>query len=258
MGTILIALSFLAIQTTYAAPAITSQTAEHESMQAALDARNEFVSALKNREYSEIVHQGFDVAIQELAEQLRADFNDQALANELISNWEVTSPRFAGALTMRTIDLGDHAPLFPWIDQFLKRASDRLGTIIYTLQIVKDIQTLNYALPIVFAPRGAWQTDGAVEDVDLRIEYRKHFIPFANLVTYYVTFYRCQYASKKAGLNLTKICKLAAERLEFAMGRYLAPLISDWIFKSANRPLSINSARLRYTTVDELRRSIQN
>lgn len=257
MGTILIALSLLSVQTTFAQSSLTLETVENQGMQAAITARNDFVSALQNREYASVAHDGFEVAIQELADQIRVDYKDEGMAQELISHWTVSSPRFIGALTMRMIDLGDHSPLFPWITDFLKKASDKYGPIIYSLPLVKDIQMMNYALPVVFAPHGTWQTDGKVDDVDLRVEYRKHFIPFANLVTYYVAFYGCKYIGKKNGQDLTKICKMAAQKLQFAMGRYIAPVVSDWIFKAANRPLNIGRDQLRYTTADELRRAIR-
>jgi hypothetical protein len=95
--------------------------------------------------------------------------------------------------------------------------------------------------------------------LDLRIEYRKHFIPFANIVTYYVTLVGCQYVADRQGQpELKKVCKPVAEKLQLAMGRYVAPVVSDWIFNASNQSLQIGANRLKYNTVDDLRRAIQN
>jgi hypothetical protein len=206
-----------------------------------------------------VARQGFEGAIQELAQSLRDNQQDNALADQLLLQWEQSAPSFNRAVTMRAQELGDHAPLFQWIQDFLKQTAEKYGTIIYSLPIVKNIITLNFSIPVVFAPKGAWQTDGLSDATDERIEYRKHFIPFANLVTYYVALYGCNYAVQRMGQpELKKICKPAAEKLQFAMGRYIAPIVSDWIFKAANRDLEIGSDRLHYNTSDDLAREIQH
>jgi hypothetical protein len=58
--------------------------------------------------------------------------------------------------------------------------------------------------------------------------------------------------------QLKKVCKPVAEKLEFAMGRYIAPVVSDWIYNAGNQNLQIGKSRLKYNTVEDLRRAIQN
>jgi hypothetical protein len=256
MRTILILLSVFVIQSTSFAQSYYDDSAE---IQAAIDARNSFVNALLNKDYMSFAHQGFDIAVNQLADQLRTENNDPVMADELLANWSRSSVNFSRALTMSALELGDHSPLFPWVNQFLGKMSNKYGTIIYTLPIVKDIMMVNYALPVVFAPRGAWQTDGQVEEVDNRIEYRKHFIPFANFVTYYTALIACNYVAQRQGQpDLKKVCKPAAQKLQFVMGRYIAAPVSDWIFNAANQSMQIGADRLKYNNVDELRRAIQN
>jgi hypothetical protein len=255
MRTILILLSVFTIHSASFAQSLDDSAA----IQAAIDARNEFVQALLKKDFTSFAHQSFDVAIHEFAQQIRDEQNDAVLADELLAKWNQSSMSFNRALTMQAMDIGDHSPLFPWINDFLGKMSSKYGTIILTLPIVKDILMVNYALPVVFSPRGTWQTDGQVEDVDNRIEYRKHFIPFANFVTYYTALIGCNYIVQHQGqTQLKKVCKPAAEKLRFVMGRYIAAPISDWIFKASNHSLQISSDRLKYNTVDELRRAIQN
>jgi hypothetical protein len=254
MRTILILLSVLFIHQSAHAQLVDDSPA----IQAAIDLRNQFVDALERKDFVAFAHQGMDGAIRKFAEQIQEEQNDAELSNELISLWEQSSIVLALA-DSKVFDIGDHAPLFPWFNEFLDKMAAKYGTIIYTLPIVKNITMLNYALPVVFKPNGPWRTDGASQGLDLRIEYRKHFIPFANIVTYYVALLGCEYIAQRQGQpEMKKICKPVAQKLEYAMGRYIAPVVSDWIFNASNQTLQITSDRLRYNTVDDLRRAIQH
>jgi hypothetical protein len=228
-------------------------------MQAAIDLRNDFVKALEKKDFIPFAHQGMDAAIRMLADQVRDVQGDAEMSERLLRNWEASSATFDSILSSKVLDLGDHQPLFPWINDYLGEMAAKYGTIIFTLPLVKDVQMINYALPVVFQPKGTWQTDSASEGLDLRVEYRKHFIPFANFVTYYVTLIGCQIVADRQGQpELKKVCKPAAEKLQFAMGRYVAPVVSDWIFNASNQSIQIGPNRLRYNTVEDLRRAIRN
>lgn len=254
MRKILILLSaFVLNQHAFAATAT-----ETDAVRAALESRDQFVNALKNRDFTELARQGFDVAIRELAQQLRDEHQDNVMADDLLNRWTQSSANFEAQLAFMTgkRDVGDHAPLFPWIQEFLNTMGDKYGTIIFSLPIVQNIVMLNYTIPVVFNPHGAWQEEGA----NNRVEYRKHFIPFANLVTYYVSLYGCKYVLAHQGVTTgaNQLCTKAATKLQFVMGRYIAPLVSDWIFKSNNQSIEIGSDRLRYTTAEQLQQAIQH
>ncbi len=235
-----------------------AQVNDSDALQAAIDARNAFVRDLLNRDFTASAHRGMDLAIREFARQIREEQGDVRMSRELLSQWEQSSVGFYRAVSLSPNDLGDHDPLFPWINEFLGKMSSKYGTIIYSLPIVKDILMVNYALPVVFKPRGGWQTDGRVEDVDNRIEYRKHFIPFANFVTYYTALISCNVVAQRQGApQLKRLCGKAAEQLRFVMGRYIAPRVSDWIFRAANDRLYLGEESLRLNSVEQLRRAIQ-
>ncbi|MCW3101365.1 MAG: hypothetical protein JWL77_6983 [Chthonomonadaceae bacterium] len=255
MRTILILLSVLVFNQHSFAQSAT----EMDAVQAALDSRNDFVNALENKDFTALTHKGFDLAIRELAQQLRDEHQDNVMADDLLNQWTQSSANFAAEIEFRLgqKDLGDHAPLFPWIQDFLKKMADKYGTIIYSIPLVQNIQMINLAIPVVFAPRStSWQVVG----VDSRIEYRKHFIPFANLITYYVSLYGCKYILAHNGVTqgANQLCTKAAEKLKFVMGRYIAPVVSDWIFKQSNQSIQIGADRLRYTTAEELQHAIQH
>jgi hypothetical protein len=256
MKTILLVLSALSITTASYAHTNSIEASELPAIQAGIDARNLFVSALEKRDFTEIARQAFENAILTAVEDLR-ERNDEAMATELLDQWR-SFDFHAAAFMSQFHDLGDHAPLFPWLDEFFKKMASKYGSIIYSLPYVQDLNTLNYALPVVFAPKGSWQS----ADFDNRIEYRKHFIPFANIVTYYVSLYGCKYIAAKQGIDGKQLCPKVADRLKHVMGRYIAAPVSDWIFKTANRGtttrLKVSDSSLRYKTAEELRRAIQN
>jgi hypothetical protein len=240
---------------------------ERVAMQAAIGARNDFVRALINRDYVDLARAGFDQAIKDLADQLANEQGKPAEAQELMQKWghDGGVSQFQMAFSYQTEsllskdDLGDHAPLFAWLEQYLVKLENKYGSIITKLPIIANIRMVNFALPVVFTPGSSrWQ----LATQDNRIEYRKHFIPFANLVTYYGSLYACNVAVAKSQYpQLKKLCKKAAGKLEFVMGRYIAPHISDFIFKVSNRKKTkapvFTRDQLRYENGDELARDIR-
>jgi len=221
---------------------------EVDALQAALDARNHFVSALENKDFSSLTNQVMGNAVAMLAQELR-NRSDEAMASQLEIVWNNNQSVFFGS---QFTDLGDHAPLIPQLEAYFVQLSDKYGPVLAAIPYVADIRILNFALPVVFQPHGSWQS----KDVDSRIEYRKHFIPFANIVTYYTVLFGCQYiAVKEAQPDLKKLCQPAADKLKFYMGRYAAPQISDWIFAQTNQMIMVNET---INTVDELRAAIQS
>lgn len=239
---------------------------ERIAMQAAIGARNEFVRALINRDYVDLARAGFDHAVKDLAAQL-VEQGKIAESQELMQKWghDGGVSQFQMAFMFQTEsllskdDLGDHAPLFAWLEQYLVKLENKYGSIITKLPIIANIRMVNFALPVVFTPGSSrWQ----LASQDNRIEYRKHFIPFVNLVTYYGSLYACNViAAKSQYPQLKKLCKKAATKLQFAMGRYVAPHISDFIYKVANRKRTkapvFTRDQLRYENGDQLSSEIR-
>jgi hypothetical protein len=233
--------------------------ADDAGIQASLDARDAFVTALENKDFTSITHDTMDATIRDLADQIRTTTRDDAMADDLLNQWMDTSNHFEEqiAMVVSTRDLGDHPPLFPWLATYISNLTSKYA-VLGVLQIVKDITIMNYAIPVVFHPHGSWESSS----VDNRIEYRLHFIPFSDIVIYYTSLYGCKFAIAHYGLNdLKKICPKAATKLEWVNGRYIAPHVSDWIFKAANSgdtsSIQITNSDLQYQTVAELRNAIQ-
>ncbi len=235
---------------------------EIQGLLASLQGRNQVVEALYRKDFSSVAQQSMEYAIRELANDLQAR-DDASMAEELLSQWEVASAQFHqqnfGILSNK--DLGDHPAQFVWLEDFLQKMATKYGEIIFTLPFVQDIRTINFAIPVVFAPKGAWRVNAGLNNQEDKIEYRKHFIPFSNIVTYYASYYGCVYVVQKQGMdNLKKLCKQAAEKLKFVMGRYIAPKISDWVFNASHqvvRPrMSTQSRQMVYRTPEQLRNDI--
>lgn len=238
-------------------------SAERAAMQAAINARNNFVRALLEGNYLEVTRQAFDHAVKDLADQLENDYHKVAEAQELRQEWGndggVSQFMMAFAMKLGYDDLGDHAPLFVWLEQYFVKLEDKYGGLISKIGIIATVRQMNFALPVVFTPAShRWQLKGQ----DNRIEYRKHFIPFANLVTYYGSLIACNVVTVKSGhAEFKRFCKPAAEKLQFAMGRYIAPKVSDFIYNLANRRKTrkpvFNREQYRYENADDLSHAIR-
>ena len=221
------------------------------ALQAAIDVRDQFITALEKKDFTEMTHNSMANAVEMLAQDLRKTYSDEKMANKLENVWSQNESMFFAS---NLDELGDHSPLIPKLEEFLTSLADKYGTIILTLPVVTDIRTLNFAIPVVFHPKGNWQSP----ELDNRIEYRKHFIPFANIVTFYGTLAACNYfATKSQQPDLKKVCKPAAEKLKFAMGRYIAPPMSDWIFKQTNKSYTVSTSARQYNTAQELLAALQ-
>ena len=174
-----------------------------------------------------LVHEGFSV-LREAGESRVADQYEREWNEHY--NRVIVPGDFVFDLAGKN-DLGDHPPASAWLAKFYDTLMARTGGIIRSIRIINDINTLNYALPVVFAPRGTWRT--GVTNAD-QIEYRKHFIPFSKIVTYWAAKKGCEYACAQYAPNLKFVCEPAATSLEWYMGRHVAWRISDKIYAMAN------------------------
>jgi hypothetical protein len=132
-------------------------------------------------------------------------------AERIEREWKAQSAYWAAGAW----DLGDHAPLIPWLQKVYLRLEKVLGEALMRSLRLYDLHVLNHALPVVFNPSG--------RDWD-RVEYRKHFVPLAGVVTYWGTYLGCQYVVKSPKWG--RICDPAAGWarwwMEYSVGRGLS------------------------------------
>ena len=135
-------------------------------------------------------------------------------------------------VSRNTKDLGDHAPLSEWLDEWYQRLEDLLGPEVMRLTHLDDIWVVNFAVPVVFDPR---REKGIWDDPEPQEEYSEHFIPLAGVVAYWGAWISCTVATLSTGA-VTYICAPIASGVEYIMVRYVAPPLSDRVYLRANEP----------------------
>ena len=147
---------------------------------------------------------------------------------------------FNYAMDIYPVDLGDHAPLSQWLADWYNKLEAKLSPEIMRYTKLEDIKILNYSIPVVFHPKGY---NGDSWDM---VEYRNHFAgtrtkffyPMSEhdgiigVIGYWSVWAVCVGATWGAGA-ITFICSPIAEVSDFAIEKYVAPPVSDWIFCKA-------------------------
>ena len=191
---------------------------------------------------------GLDILVRQGLEALR-NHGHQSLANELEVQWQQERQRLASQINI--FDLGDHRPLSRWLARFDEILRSKLGDQVMGMLNLDDVNDLNYAIPVVFQPRG----DRRNQDRWDQAEYRNHFVPFATIVTYWTSLFACKYATR-AYPQYGRFCSLAAAIARNGMKVAIAPKLSDNIYNAANglprsseqilADLDLEAARARY------------
>lgn len=126
-------------------------------------------------------------------------------------------------LGVQPVDLGDHKPLSQWLADWYEVLENALGPTVMNLTHLVDIKIMNYAIPVVFHPKGylgdSW---------DMK-EYRNHFVPFSGVVAYWATWATCVGLTWGAGA-ITFICGPIAEVSKYIVVKKIAPPLSDRIY----------------------------
>lgn len=167
--------------------------------------------------------------------------HDREKAFQFESEWE---SKFQGTLTRYVDkrlagvrDLGDYKPLSDWLAVLYYTL-----VVIYGEQTVKflhldDINIFNYAVPVVFAMHDILGQNVKISED----EYKKHFVPFAGVVTYWGIFIACEVVTYSAGWTL--ICTPAGMGGEYIMVKAVAPNLSPKVYPIFWKPKSINSRK---------------
>lgn len=213
-----------------------SAAAKARLTQAGLEAPREFIHGAKSDAWRKTTSRVLDKIVREGFEDLQAA-GDVELARQLEAEW---NGHYVGELKAMALglpqtiskDLGDHPPLSMWLENYYQMLAARTRGLIRQIRLIDDIRKMNFALAVVFHPRGDWQLQYAGKEW---IEYRRHFIPMANIVTYWGSYLGCRYITVKYPdlKQMKRYCGKIATKLEWAMGQYIAPRLSDAVFKRA-------------------------
>jgi len=159
-------------------------------------------------------------------------------ARELSEQYEnlYTHAVYYYAMDIHPVDLGDHAPLSQWLADWYVKLESMLSPLIMRLTKLEHIKIINYSIPVVFSPNGK---NGDTWDM---LEYRRHFAGtrtkllypltehdgLAGVVAYWTTWGVCMGAS--FGTLWVFVCSPIGELSDFAIGKWVAPPISDLVY----------------------------
>jgi hypothetical protein len=143
-------------------------------------------------------------------------------------------------LGVEQLELGDHQPLSQWLVTWYDKLESILGPFVMKITHLCDIKILNYGIPVVFHPAG-WK--GEIWDIaDYRDHFAGHMEPdgwmfihhgVAGVAAYWTTWGICVGATWGAGA-IVFICTPIGAASEYAMDRWAAPPLSDWVYCRAN------------------------
>jgi hypothetical protein len=126
------------------------------------------------------------------------------------------------------VDLGDHPPLSVWLAEWYDDMEAKFGERFMRITRLYDLKVINYAVPVVFRPRGIpghhW---------DLNDYAYHHFAPLGGVVGYWTTWTACVAATWGLGA-IGFICSPIGLISESLVRKHVAPPIGVWIYKRAN------------------------
>lgn len=131
-----------------------------------------------------------------------------------------------------TQDIGDHPPMWEWLDKLEKDLREKLGDFVMQVTRLEDMRTFNYGIPVVLQPAGDERFDPPV--LISKLDYSQHFIPLSGALSYWVTWGACVGATWGAGA-VTFICAPMGMIVERVVETKIAPPLSDKIWENANQ-----------------------
>lgn len=149
-------------------------------------------------------------------------------ADQLEYEWNTT---YKGYLSRHYRDIGDHSPLLSWLAKWYDIIEASLGVQTCKALHLSDIKTLNFAIPVVFKPC-TFPMDAIT--IPREDEYRKHFAMgdvyygLTPVIGYWAITIACWGGTSGAGSFL---CTIAATGAEYALGHWIAPHLSDFIYE---------------------------
>jgi hypothetical protein len=155
------------------------------------------------------------------------------LAHQVAAEWAQVAS--LNAAQFGTLDLGDHEPLNRWLARTYDKIESKLGKRIMHLLRYDDLKVFNFGIPVVFNPNGKGGNTWNMT------EYGKHFVPFSGAVTYWTVNGACRVVA--SGL-WSYACGMVSEGPRYAVEKWVAPLISNRVYRVANGGSCENSDAL--------------
>jgi hypothetical protein len=173
---------------------------------------------------SQMTKQAVRYLVEEGARQLLASGKPEVAAK---LEWEAEVVNSQVLSVVDLFDLGDHRPLDSGFAALYQLMKENLGSEVLVKFHLDDADVLNYSTPVVFQPRGDRRTGEAWS----REEYRKHFVPFSGVITYWVSYGGCLVATQSEPI-LAAFCGVTAQGMRKAVVKSVGPLLSDRVYDS--------------------------
>lgn len=142
-----------------------------------------------------------------------------AIGNQFYGKWD-------GYFThsMMYDDIGDHRPYSEWLALTYDLLKVTLGEKILKFWHLDDINTVNYAITVVFDPKNPeWD----------RAEYARHFTPFSGVLAYWSVWIGCEVYTMTAGASFP--CSPAGTLGRLIMVHLFEPYISNQVYDHYNK-----------------------
>ncbi|MBC7690714.1 MAG: hypothetical protein H7222_03020 [Methylotenera sp.] len=176
------------------------------------------------------------IAVNELVGQALSDLRAEGfetLSGNLARQWDEKFSRHF--LQTQFTNIGDHQPLVQFLADLYLTMHKKMGDKVNKLAYVEDINLLNWTIPVALQPKG----DRRNTDKWDITEYRLHFVPFSQIITYYASLAACKYALKSSP-KMGQLCPTLSKTARNVMGQYIAPRLSDSIYRKFNGSTSSN------------------
>lgn len=147
-------------------------------------------------------------------------------ASKLRTEWKQHQGEIVRIVRNPSRDIGSFKPLSDWLARAYETIEAKLGYEICRALRLSDLKTLNYAIPVVFAPCKHGQN-----------EFTMHFCHdakyrgLAPVVTYWTVSITCSMAT--FGLGIFFVCSPIAMLTELVMDRKIAPWLAPKIYNAA-------------------------
>lgn len=150
---------------------------------------------------------------------------EEKTADEIWADWnEISGGRSFTKNNMMGFDIGDHAPLSAELSALHRKLKAKLGPWAMSELQLDDLNTLNFALPVVMHPQR--------EDID-KEEYTRHFIPLSRIVAFWVGLTACEAALPFP--LISQICSSAAAIGASFMAQNFSVYLSNAVWNARHR-----------------------
>jgi hypothetical protein len=185
------------------------------------------LESLRTGRIAESWFRNLDILLQFTLETLEKKGHHE-LAVQASNEWRFYHGQIEMALKhdlpLTTFDLGDHRPLSAWLAWFYDEVETKLGRRFCAFFHIDDIKAFNYGYIVTMNPWG----DPVTRETWDRLEYQRHFVPFATASFYWSSYLACNLS---APMPASLGCSVALQAPRYLVRRWIAPPLAMEVFE---------------------------